>query len=96
MDRAILTLLADGNAPTRLVAVVGLLDHTAVIIGTTEKRSELLLLADDCLDLCGYLWTGSALAAAEMSVEIADAAAAWGFTVTVDGTSLSPEGAEHV
>lgn len=96
MELPILTLLADGNAPTRLIARVALLDHTVVVTGTTEKRSELLLLADDCLDLCGYLWTGSALAAAEMSVEIADAAAAWGFTVAVDGAPLSPEATDHV
>ncbi len=52
MERPILTLLIDDDAPTKLIARVALRERSVEIVGTTEHRSEILILAEDGIDLC--------------------------------------------
>lgn len=61
--------------------------HFAVIVGVVEMRSELLLLAEDVMDLCAELASPNG-ETGDLIAELAETADEWAMALSVDGEML--------
>ncbi|SBW13060.1 hypothetical protein KL86APRO_40082 [uncultured Alphaproteobacteria bacterium] len=80
-------LVLDRLDDARLLARVSNDGHSALIVGVVEMRSELLLLAEDVMDLCAELAAPNA-ETGDLIAELAETADEWAIALSVDGEML--------
>jgi hypothetical protein len=71
----------------RLSATIDNAGHGALIVGVVEMRSELLLLAEDVIDLCAELDAPNG-ETGDLIAELAEAADEWAVALYVDGKRI--------